>query len=61
MNLIESKSIEIRYGEPEVTQSFIIYQYEDEDGEVFWTGSCITDPNWFSDRDVSDFTTIKPY
>jgi len=60
MNLIESKSIEIRYGEPEVSQSFIIYQYEDQ-GVTFWTGSCTTDPNWFTDRNISDYTTVKPY
>jgi len=60
MNLIESKSIEIRYGEPEVSQSFIIYQYEDQ-GVTFWTASCTTDPNWFTDRNLSDYTTVKPY
>ena len=60
MNLIESQSIEIKYGEPEVSQSFIIYQYEDQ-GVIFWTASCTTDPNWFSDRNISDYTIIKPY
>lgn len=60
MNLIESQSIEIIYGEPEISQSFIIYQYEDQ-GITFWTASCTTDPNWFSDRNISDYTIIKPY
>lgn len=60
MNLIESKSIDIIWEETNETQSFDIWQYEDQ-GVTFWTASCTTDPNWFSDRNSNGYTTKKPY
>ena len=38
MNLIESKSIDIIWEETNETQSFDIWQYEDQ-GVTFWTAS----------------------